>query len=72
VVAFEHAVTITPADLAGAIAYRDRDLECGRDVAGVADHGLDVDAAGDHELEEPVAEDFSVVGEAGLGERFER
>jgi hypothetical protein len=63
VVTFEHAVAVTAADLAGAVADRDRDLQRFGDVAGVAHHGLDVDAVGDHQLEEPVAQDFPSVSD---------
>jgi hypothetical protein len=61
VVAFEVAVVVAAAHLARSVALRDRDLERGRDVAGVAEDGLDVDAVGDDELQEPVAEDLACV-----------
>jgi len=72
VVAFEHLVAVAPADLAGAVAFGDRDLQRGGDVAGVAHHGLDVDAVGDDELEQPVAQHFPRVAHANGSDTRDR
>ncbi|MFO7590407.1 MAG: hypothetical protein R6X23_05845 [Acidimicrobiia bacterium] len=54
---------VTPADLAVLVAFGDRDLQGCGDVAGGGHDGLDVDAVGDDELEEPVGEDLAGVGD---------
>ncbi len=63
VMSFELIGAVTAAHVAGRVAFFDRDLERFGDVAGSRHDGLDVDAVGDHELEQPVGEDLAGVGD---------
>jgi hypothetical protein len=61
VVALQAVGGVTAADLAALVAFVDCDLQWFGNVAGLGDDGLDVDAVGDDQLQEPAAEDLAGV-----------